>query len=280
MEARKKRGIAAGTVALIVLLGSIIIALVASKTWNINQYLVSGYEKRGVDVSHYQGEIDWRQIEDQGIDFAFIKATEGSSHVDERFAANWQAAAETGLSVGAYHFFSFDSSGQTQAEWYIQTVGMLEGRLAPAVDVEYYGDKEANPPEKEGVVRELQSFLYVLEEYYQIKPVIYTTYKVYRRYIENEFEEYPLWLRNVYYSPDLDMKGEWLFWQYSDKAALEGYEGTEKYIDFNVFGGTEDEWKELFVGCNASHSHSGQSGAGRKTGEGSSGYPELHKSAL
>lgn len=85
----------------VVVLACIFLAFIASKTWNINRYLVSGYELWGVDVSHYQGEIDWKQIENQGIDFAFIKATEGSSHQDERFALNWQAAAETELSIGS-----------------------------------------------------------------------------------------------------------------------------------------------------------------------------------
>jgi len=224
------------------------IFLIALKKWNLNQYLVSGYELRGVDVSHYQGEIQWDKFKEQGIDFAFIKATEGSSHQDERFAENWLAAEETKLDVGAYHFFSFDSSGRTQAEWYIQTVGDLTGKLAPVVDVEYYGDKEKNPPDKEAVARELREFLDILEEHYQIRPIIYTTYKVYRRYIQEEFGQYPLWIRNVYYSPDLDMKGKWQFWQYTDRAVLEGYCGTEKYIDLNVFVGTEDVWKEFFVG--------------------------------
>lgn len=223
-------------------------ALVFSKTLNINQYLVSGYVLRGVDVSHYQGEIDWKQLEKQGIDFAFIKATEGSGHLDPKFAVNWQAAEETELYIGAYHFFSFDSEGSTQAEWYIQNAGNLEGKLIPVVDVEYYADKEANPPQKEQVIRQLHDFLQILEEEYRIKPMIYTTYTVYHRYIEHEFEEYPLWIRNVYYSPNLDMRGKWQFWQYMDTAILEGYEGTEAYIDLNVFGGTEDEWKTYIVG--------------------------------
>lgn len=225
-----------------------IIGLILSKTWNINQYLVLRYPLRGVDVSHYQGEIDWKQIENQGMDFAFIKATEGSSHLDENFAANWQAVNETEMYVGAYHFFSFDSEGRTQAEWYIQAVGELEGKLAPVVDVEYYADKEANPPKKAQVVSQLQDCLQVLEDYYQVKPVIYTTYKVYQQYIEHEFEEYPLWIRNVYYPPDLDMRGKWQFWQYMDTAVLEGYEGTERYIDLNVFVGTQEKLKSYIVG--------------------------------
>jgi len=223
------------------------IILVLCKIINLNQYLISGYAVRGVDVSHYQGEIDWSVLKDQGIDFAFIPATEGSSHLDERFAENWAAAKDTGLYIGSYHFFSFDSAGRSQAEWYIKTTGDLGGRLAPVVDVEYYGDKEIHPPEKEPVIRELREFLNILEEQYHVKPIIYTTYKVYRRYLAGEFEEYPLWIRNVYYSPNLDMHGKWQFWQYTDRAVLAGYAGTETYIDLNVFHGDEDELKKYLA---------------------------------
>ncbi len=240
-----KRIVIAGIFILTLLLFGI--GLIFSKTLNFNQYLVSGYALQGVDVSHYQGEIDWKRLENQGIDFAFIKATEGSSHMDGTFTENWQEAEETGLYIGAYHFFSFDSEGRTQADWYINTVGELDGKLAPVVDVEYYADKEVNPPEKEQVAHELHEFLQILEEHYRIKPIIYTTYKVYHRYIEDEFKEYPLWIRNVYYPPNLDMRRKWQFWQYMDRAVLEGYEGAEKYIDLNVFGGTEDELKEYLV---------------------------------
>ncbi len=223
-------------------------ALIFSKTIKLNPYLVSQYPLKGIDVSHYQGQIDWKRLEQQEIDFAFIKATEGSSYVDECFTANWQAAEQTKLYIGAYHFFSFDSEGQTQADWYIQTVGELKGKLAPVVDVEYYADKEADPPEKEQVVQELGELLRILEDHYQIKPIIYTTYKVYHRYIEEDFKEYPLWIRNVYYSPQLDMRGEWEFWQYTDRAVLKGYKGTEKFIDLNVFAGTQEQLKTHVVG--------------------------------
>lgn len=80
------------------------------------------YPVRGVDVSSYQGEIDWETLENQDIDFAFIKATEGSGYEDEYFQQNFQNASETGIRIGAYHFFSFDSSGITQAENFIKTV--------------------------------------------------------------------------------------------------------------------------------------------------------------
>lgn len=223
--------------------------LVVTKEVRITPLLADKYEINGVDVSHYQGTIDWLVLASQDMDFAFIKATEGSSYVDECFYDNWQAAAETGLLIGAYHFFSFDSEGKTQAQFYIDTVGSLDGKLTPAVDVEFYEDKSSNPPPKEEVVRELRELLAALEDHYQAKPVIYTTYQAYRRYIKDEFTDYPLWIRNVYYEPFLIDDPAWTFWQYTDTEVLEGYQGSETYIDRNVFRGTKEELRELTVLC-------------------------------
>lgn len=230
-----------------VLLAGILGFFVINKKIKIAPAFAEKYEVHGIDVSHYQGTIDWPKLADQNLDFAFIKATEGSGHVDECFYDNWQAADKTELSIGAYHFFSFDSEGKKQAQFYIDTVGSLNGKLAPAVDVEFYGDKEKNPPPKEEVVKQLQEMLAVLEEYYQVKPVIYTTYKAYHRYIKDEFTAYPLWIRNVYYQPLLTAGNTWTFWQYTDTAVLEGYQGSEKYIDMNVFRGTKEELQKLTV---------------------------------
>lgn len=222
--------------------------LVVNKKIKITPLLAGKYEVTGVDVSHYQGNIDWPTLARQDLDFAFIKATEGSGHIDECFYENWQAAGETDLLTGAYLFFSFDSEGKKQAQFYIDTVGSLNGKLAPAVDVEFYGDKSGDPPPKEEVVKQLRELLAALEEQYQVKPVIYTTYQAYHRYIENELEEYPLWIRNVYYQPFLTANA-WTFWQYTDTAVLEGYEGPETYIDRNVFRGTKEELRKLTVSC-------------------------------
>ena len=72
------------------------------------------YKIKGIDVSAYQGDIDWNILSKQGIVFAFIKATEGSSYVDERFKTNYENASKTDLKIGAYHFFSYDSNGEKQ----------------------------------------------------------------------------------------------------------------------------------------------------------------------
>lgn len=231
----------------IVIIGGFVIGMVLTKKWQINLLSAPGYELQGIDVSHYQGTIDWARIEEQDIDFAFIKATEGSNYVDEYFYDNWRAAEQTELYVGAYHFFSFDSDARTQAALFIETVGDLSYKITPVIDIEFYGDKWANPPEKKYVIEQLNEMLSILEEYYKIRPVIYTTYNVYYQYIKGGFKEYPLWIRNVYFPPDWNMKGDWTFWQYTDTAVMDGYMGEEKYIDRNVFYGTEEEFQKFLT---------------------------------
>lgn len=219
---------------------------VLRKEININPIVAEGYEVHGVDVSHYQGTIDW-DVLSQDLDFAFIKATEGSTHVDDRFQDNWQAAEQTHLYLGAYHFFSFDSEGHRQAASYIDTVGSLNGKLAPVVDVEYYGDKRSNPPGRSEVIENLRSMLDTLEQHYEVKPIIYTTYTVYNDYIKGEFEDYPLWVRSVYCPPSVLFGNKWSFWQYMDTAMLDGYAGDQKYIDVNVFKGTKQDLEKLMI---------------------------------
>lgn len=198
------------------------------------------YPVRGIDVSNYQGTIEWSTIAEQEVDFAFIKATEGSSFTDKQFSDNWKTALDTEILVGAYHFFSFDSSGEEQAANFINTVPRLEGTLSPVVDIEFYNDKEKTPPNYDAVYAELTAMLDVLKDYYGVKPIIYTTQKVYALYISKDFQEYPLWIRNVINSPSLENR-EWLFWQYSDHGNLEGYDGEEKFIDLNVFNGSYEK---------------------------------------
>ena len=202
------------------------------------------YPVRGVDVSSYQGKIDWQVLSKENIDFAFIKATEGSTHKDKYFNDNLNNSLQTSLKVGTYHFFSFESGGDTQAENFISAVPVKEGMLPPVVDVEFYADKENNPPTKESIDKELKILLNRLEEHYGVKPIIYTTEKVYDLYIKNTYDDYDLWIRNVITSPNKDIRS-WTFWQYTNRERLNGYTGEEKYIDVNVFNGTIDDFKKF-----------------------------------
>lgn len=232
----------------IVLLCLLAIVIFASAHGNqLACQLAEGYEVHGVDVSHYQGDIDWNILEEQGVQFAFIKATEGSGHIDRKFSENWEAVENTNIRAGAYHFFSFDSPAETQAQLYIETVGNLSGRLVPVIDIEYYSDKFSNPPDEDTIVSELLTMLQLLEEEYGVKPIVYTTYSFYYKYLKGEIDGYPLWIRNVYFSPNVDLYNRWVFWQYTDKAILEGYSGAEVYIDRNVFNGDLEDLDEYVI---------------------------------
>jgi lysozyme len=127
----------------------------------------------------------------EGQDFAFIKATEGSGSVDPDFEANFSSAAGAGLLTGAYHFFSFESPGEAQAENFIRAVGDLSGRLPPVVDVELYGAFRAAPPDPEAVRAILDPLLAVLTARYGAKPILYATSASWTRYLKDGYADYP-----------------------------------------------------------------------------------------
>lgn len=201
------------------------------------------YPVKGIDVSSYQGEIDWEVISSQNISFAFIKATEGSTFIDEKFEYNYTESKKTDILIGAYHFFSYDSSGKTQADNFINTVPDTRNMLPPVVDLEFYGDYFNNPKDSQEVHTELNDMLIALEEHYGNKPIIYCTEKSYDLYIDGYYDDYSIWIRSVYKSPALD-DDKWLFWQYSNRGKLRGYNGQEKFIDLNVFNGSIEEFEK------------------------------------
>ena len=227
---------------------STVFLLAKQKKIFINEWFVDEESSViGVDVSSYQAEIDMNKLKEQNIEFIYIKATEGSTFQDDRFAENWENAAKAELLSGAYHFFSYDSEGRTQAENFIKAVGTdLKGRLLPVVDVEYYGDKEENPPEKEDVIRELRIYLEILEDEYGVKPLIYTRSDIYDKYLKGEFDEYKKWMSSLYTPLSWNYKDDWYIWQYLNRGKLEGYTGGEVYIDLNVLN-KEKELDDLII---------------------------------
>lgn len=203
------------------------------------------YPVFGVDVSNYQGDIDWHRLEEQGVRFAFIKATEGSGHIDGSVRDNLERAAETDIKKSCYHFFSFDSSGHTQAQNFISAVGRDEIDLPPVVDIEYYGDKMLDKPSRGEAEEILLPLLEELEQYYGVKPLIYTTLPVYYRYVEPICgNDYPLWIRCKQTEPDFV---DWTFWQYDDSGVLDGYYGDEAHIDFNVYCGSDEDFESFII---------------------------------
>lgn len=225
---------------LIVLLGGITAGILF---WNgillLNNPSEETYPVRGVDVSSYQGKIDWPILAEKGIQFAFLKATEGSGLVDPCFSHNWEGARKTDLWIGAYHFFSFDSPGKTQAENFIETVPDAPGLLPPVVDLEFYGDYVQHPPSEIQIQEELNVLLRTLEAHYEKRPILYATEASYQFLLSEDYETYDIWIRNVLTRPALPDDRDWTFWQYTNRGTLPGYSGEERFIDLNVFCGTQ-----------------------------------------
>ena len=184
-------------------------------------------ERYGVDVSAYQGRIDWRAVAADHIGFVYIKATEGATYVDRAFAANWAAAASTGLPHGAYHFFSFCSPGAAQAENFLRTVPRDGTELMPAVDLELAGNCHRRPS-RAAVDAQLTAFLSAVQAVTGRTVVIYLGADYARRYPLPPSGRHPLWLRRVLRRP---AAGSWLIWQVDANATVRGIHGA---VDLDV----------------------------------------------
>jgi len=197
----------------------------------------------GVDVSRWQGEIDWQKLRGQGANFVYIKATDGGDHLDPMFKTNWRAAHKAGLKRGAYHFFYWCRTAGEQADWFIRNVPKVEGALPPVIDVEWNGESRCKKrPSRARVLEKMQVFMDRLERHYGQRPIIYTAPDFYRDNLRGAFENYPFWLRAVAQHPSKVYPGrDWVFWQYSGSGLSHGVKGR---IDLNVFHGSEGQWRE------------------------------------
>jgi len=213
------------------------------KSFNIQ--IPKRYLIHGIDVSSYQGKIDWKMVksmkeDDVQIKFAFIKATEGVSSVDSYFQRNWREAPKAGIICGAYHYFIPKKSGLWQARFFLQTVKFEEGDLPPVIDVEQLSGVS---PEK--MRKELQDFITHVEKKTKVKPIIYSGLVFYKDYLKGYFDEYPLWIAH-YYKADLKagVDTKWFFWQHSDKARITGI---NHVVDFNAFKGDSLSFQRMLI---------------------------------
>lgn len=210
-----------------------------------NEYgieMPKGYTIHGIDVSKFQGTIHWQKLsrktaKSTPIYFAFIKATEGLGNVDTHFRRNWKNAKNAGLIRGAYHFFLATKSGKAQAENFKAVVKLESGDLPPVLDIEQLYGVEVNKMKKE-----IQQWLNAIEDYYGVKPIIYTSAFFYTNFLGDEFDDYPIWIAHYQLEQPPNIGRSWHFWQYSEKGKVPGIKGK---VDFNVFNGDEHDLNAL-----------------------------------
>lgn len=195
----------------------------------------------GIDVSHHQGVIDWKKVSDSGVSFVYIKATEGKSYKDNRFIYNWNEAQNNGLSVGAYHFFTFCKPGKQQAKNFLDSLPNQSIMLPPVIDFEFVGNCKNRPTKKE-IIKEVKDWVFEVEKKTKCKPIFYITYEAYNMYLKGEIDEYKIWIRDVFLHPRYRSETPWILWQYYDKGQIEGIEG---FVDFNIFNGNKNDFHSL-----------------------------------
>ncbi|WP_029618818.1 glycoside hydrolase family 25 protein [Pseudorhizobium marinum] len=201
------------------------------------------HDIHGIDVSKWNGDIDWRTAKGSGVSFAFIKATEGKDRIDSGFERNWRQAAAAGVPHAPYHFYYFCSTADDQADWFIRNVPKASVRLPPVLDVEW---NHASPtcklrPDSTTVRAAMQRFMDRIEAHYGKRPIIYTTVDFHRDNLVGHFDDYHFWIRSTAAHPeDIYASRRWAFWQYTATGVVPGVPGN---TDINVFAGTEKNWR-------------------------------------
>lgn len=201
---------------------------------------------QGIDVSRWQGEIDWAKVKDAGTRFAFIKATEGGDHLDPNFKRNWAEAKKAGVPRGAYHFVWWCRSARDQARWIKRHIPREADALPPVLDVEWQnGSQCTRKISKDQAMAKIQELLAALHQHTGKKPVIYTDINFHEDVLEGELNHHPYWLRSTAAPLKHRYNREkWEFWQFTTTGRVPGITGD---VDRNAFFGSEREfaaWRE------------------------------------
>ena len=179
--------------------------------------------REGIDVSHYQGNIDWAQVAHTGkVGYVFIKATEGSNLEDDKYEYNISEARKNGLKVGSYHFFRANLSVDDQFANMTSKVKREMQDIIPIVDVEH-----TNGVSSAELVARLKEFLQKVTQYYGRKPILYTFVNFYNQHFAGAgFNDYPLMI--AFYrgaQPELYDGRKYMIWQYSSHGDMPGIRG-------------------------------------------------------
>lgn len=197
---------------------------------------------KGIDVSHWQGTINWTSAAGSGLSFAFCKATESTNYVDPTFASHWPAMKQVGLVRGAYHFGRPGADPVAQAALFVNTVKPKEGDLQLVLDLEATDGK--TPAQ---VWAWTQSFCAEIQRRTHRPAMIYTGYYFWRDNVGNPTNNLncPLWIARWNVSSPLPVPAAWStwsFWQYSSTGSTPGINGN---VDQDYFNGSMTQLRAL-----------------------------------
>lgn len=187
----------------------------------------------GIDVSEFQGTVRWNEVEvleeKYPVHFVFIRATAGNNKIDRQFMHNWLGAKKHKMIRGAYHYYRPNENSIEQANLFIKTVKLQKGDLPPVLDIERLPKNQSLDSLKKGLKRWLNK----IESHYQVRPIIYTGERYYADFLKEEFSEYLFWIANYNFYRET-MEEDWLFWQFTEKATLQGI---KHRVDVNIYNG-------------------------------------------
>jgi lysozyme len=193
----------------------------------------------GIDVSRFQGTIDWQQVKSSGVVYAWIQISRHLDDIDAKFEYNWAEARRVGVLRGAYQRFHPNESVSGQANLFLEKLGTPQpGDLPPMLDVEDADGKTAAQ-----IAAAVQEWMDIVEPVVGVKPLIYTGYYFWKDSVGNSsaFADHPLWIAN--YSADCPLIpsgwNKWTFHQYSSTTSVPGI--PENTVDKNRFDGTMDD---------------------------------------
>ena len=192
----------------------------------------------GIDVSHFQGTVNWTEVTGSGIVFAFAKATDGITYVDPEFAVNWPAMQSAGLLRGAYHFYEPADDPASQAQNFLSTVSLAPGDLPPVLDVETLGGVSS------GLLWSgVAAWLQAVQTATGRQPILYIAPDFWNDNSPDlALTSYPLWLADYSSQPTLPNGwSTWHFWQHSETGSVPGVSNA---VDLDLFNGTPTQLKE------------------------------------
>lgn len=200
------------------------------------------YSVHGIDVSHHNGNINWREVADMKtghvqISFAFLKATQGRYYKDWTYIINSKRAKNAGIIKGAYHYFEPGVDPEKQAKNFINYAKLKSGDFPPVLDVE-----ENNGMSKSALREKVRKILTLWEKEYQTKPILYCNADYYQKFFNDGFEQYPVWVAHYYTRKPRIHPTRWTFWQHNDGGNVNGI---ETKTDYNVFNGSLQELREI-----------------------------------